>query len=476
MDQKEKVDEVILNVYPGTHSYTGENLVEIQCHGSMLIVREIIALLIKNGARNAERGEFTARAFYHGRIDLVQAEAINDMIHASSKEGKDLALLSLEGKTSQTLTPLKTRLADLLSQIEVNIDYPEYQDIEEVTTQKVLDEVNQMCFMIDHLIQDGRQGKLIKDGIKVAIVGKPNVGKSSLLNALMKEQKAIVTDIAGTTRDIVEGEILLEGLPLHLLDTAGIHESKDEVESIGIEKAKKAVEDADVVLLVIDGSKEEDKEDIELREKTKNKKRIIIYNKEDLLKDEKDEGKRNEFLSIIETQLDKMKWLITNLLKISKLDAGATEFKHEKFNIAPILEKSLKQFYVTCDVREIEIVNEINDFEFVGDENWTGEAIENIIKNCIEHTDNNGKLRFFSRMTNVYNSLFIQDNGCGITKEDLPHIFERFYHGKNSSSESVGIGLALAKTVLEKEKGDIIVNSELGKGSIFELRFYKTIV
>lgn len=194
----------------------------------------------------------------------------------------------------------------------------------------------------------------------------------------------------------------------------------------------------------------------------------------DLLKDEKDEGKRNEFLSIIETQLDKMKWLITNLLKISKLDAGATEFKHEKFNIAPILEKSLKQFYVTCDVREI--VNEINDFEFVGDENWTGEAIENIIKNCIEHTNNNGKLRFFSRRTNVYNSLFIQDNGCGITKEDLPHIFERFYHGKNSSSESVGIGLALAKTVLEKEKGDIIVNSELGKGSIFELRFYKTIV
>ena len=155
---------------------------------------------------------------------------------------------------------------------------------------------------------------------------------------------------------------------------------------------------------------------------------------------------------------------------------GLPEFKHEKFNIAPILEKSLKQFYVTCDVREIEIVNEINDFEFVGDENWTGEAIENIIKNCIEHTNNNGKLRFFSQMTNVYNSLFIQDNGCGITKEDLPHIFERFYHGKNSSSESVGIGLALAKTVLEKEKGDIIVNSELGKGSIFELRFYKTIV
>ncbi len=196
----------------------------------------------------------------------------------------------------------------------------------------------------------------------------------------------------------------------------------------------------------------------------------------DLLKDEKNEDKRNEFLSIIEVQLDKMKWLITNLLKISKLDAGTTEFKHEKFNISPVLEKSLKPFYVTCDIREIEIDNEINDFEFVGDDNWTGEAIENIIKNCIEHTENNGKIKFFSERTNVYNSLFIQDNGCGIAKEDLPHIFERFYHGKNSSSESVGIGLALAKTVLEKEKGDIIVNSELGKGSIFELRFYKAIV
>lgn len=196
----------------------------------------------------------------------------------------------------------------------------------------------------------------------------------------------------------------------------------------------------------------------------------------DLLKDEKNEDKRNEFLSIIEVQLDKMKWLITNLLKISKLDAGTTEFKHEKFNISPILEKSLKPFYVTCDIREIEIDNEINDFEFVGDDSWTGEAIENIIKNCIEHTENNGTIKFFSERTNVYNSLFIQDNGCGIAKEDLPHIFERFYHGKNSSSESVGIGLALAKTVLEKEKGDIIVNSELGKGSIFELRFYKTIV
>ena len=196
----------------------------------------------------------------------------------------------------------------------------------------------------------------------------------------------------------------------------------------------------------------------------------------DLLKEEKNEDKRNEFLSIIEVQLDKMKWLITNLLKISKLDAGTTEFKHEKFNISPVLEKSLKPFYVTCDIREIEIDNEINDFEFVGDDNWTGEAIENIIKNCIEHTENNGTIKFFSERTNVYNSLFIQDNGCGIAKEDLPHICERFYHGKNASSDSVGIGLALSRAIFEKESATIEVKSEEAKGTQFEIRFYKTIV
>ena len=195
-----------------------------------------------------------------------------------------------------------------------------------------------------------------------------------------------------------------------------------------------------------------------------------------LIKDEKGEDKRGEFINIIENQLDKMKWLITNLLKISKLDAGTTEFKHEKVSMKSVLNRSLKPFYVTCDIKQIEIINSAEDFDFIGDSSWTGEAIENIIKNCIEHTDKKGHLKFYCEKTNVFNSLFIEDDGCGIAPNDLPHIFERFYHGENSSNESVGIGLALAKTVLEKEKGDIIVNSELGKGSIFELRFYKTIV
>ncbi len=196
----------------------------------------------------------------------------------------------------------------------------------------------------------------------------------------------------------------------------------------------------------------------------------------DLLLDETDENKRKEFLSIITTQLDKMKWLITNLLKISKLDAGTTQFKREDISINDVLAQSLKPFSVTLDIKQIKVVNTVEDFIFKGDDNWTSEAVENIIKNCIEHTDDGGTLTFYTQRTNVYNSLFIVDNCCGITKEDLPHIFERFYHGKNSSSESVGIGLALAKTVLEKEKGDIIVSSKIGEGSKFEVRFYKTIV
>lgn len=196
----------------------------------------------------------------------------------------------------------------------------------------------------------------------------------------------------------------------------------------------------------------------------------------DLLLNETDENKRKEFLSIITTQLDKTKWLITNLLKISKLDAGTTQFKKEDVSINDVLTQSLKPFSVTLDIKQIKVINTVEDFIFKGDSNWTCEAVENIIKNCIEHTDGGGTLTFYTQMTNIYNSLFIVDNGCGITKEDLPHIFERFYHGENSSSESVGIGLALAKTVLEKEKGDIIVSSKIGKGSKFEVRFYKAII
>lgn len=196
----------------------------------------------------------------------------------------------------------------------------------------------------------------------------------------------------------------------------------------------------------------------------------------DLLRQDNAPEKKNEFLTIIESQLDKMKWLITNMLKLSKLDAGTAEFRREPFSLKAVLERSIKPFLVILDLKGINIVNNTEDFVIKGDDNWTEEAFENIIKNCIEHTERNGELSFSTKITTLYNSITIKDNGCGITPEDLPHIFERFYHGKNSSSESVGIGLALAKTVFEKENAAITVKSEENIGTEFEIRFYKSII
>lgn len=196
----------------------------------------------------------------------------------------------------------------------------------------------------------------------------------------------------------------------------------------------------------------------------------------ELLENEENPDKRQEFVAVINNQLSKMKWLITNILKISKLDADATEFKREEVSISKVLDDSLKPFVLTAELKNIAIQNSANDFVFNGDESWTVEAVSNIVKNCLEHTNDGGKIIISSDSTNLYNKLTISDNGCGIAKEDLPHIFERFYHGKNSSKDSVGIGLALAKTVFEKENASVSVESEQGRGSVFEIRFYKSVV
>lgn len=196
----------------------------------------------------------------------------------------------------------------------------------------------------------------------------------------------------------------------------------------------------------------------------------------ELLENEENPDKRQEFVSVINNQLSKMKWLITNILKISKLDADATEFKRDEVSISKVLDDSLKPFVLTAELKNIVIQNGANDFVFNGDESWTVEAVSNILKNCLEHTNDGGKIIIASDSTNLYNKLTISDNGCGIAEEDLPHIFERFYHGKNSSKDSVGIGLALAKTVFEKENASVTVESEQGRGSVFEIRFYKSVV
>ena len=280
-NQDEKIDEVVLLAYKGPKSFTGEDSVEIICHGSPLICKQIIETCIKNGARMATNGEFSSRAYMHNKIDLVQAEAINDVINATTKEAKNLSLLSLDGKTSELVRPIKTRIADLLSLIEVNIDYPEYEDIEVANKDKIVSIVDELIPQINVLVEDGQKAKIINEGVKVALVGKPNVGKSSLLNAFLGEDRAIVTDIAGTTRDVVEGHVNIDGVVLHLYDTAGIRESEDKIESIGIEKSKKTIQEADLVVVLLDSSNDLDEEDQQILEYTKEYNPIVVYNKDD---------------------------------------------------------------------------------------------------------------------------------------------------------------------------------------------------
>ena len=281
VSEGEKIDEVVLLAYKGPKSFTGEDSVEIICHGSPLIAKQIIEACIKNGARMATNGEFSSRAYMHNKIDLVQAEAINDVINATTKEAKNLSLLSLDGKTSELVRPIKTRIADLLSLVEVNIDYPEYEDIEVANKDKVIAIVDELIPQINVLVEDGQKAKIINEGVKVALVGKPNVGKSSLLNAFLGEDRAIVTDIAGTTRDVVEGHVNIDGVVLHLYDTAGIRDSEDKIESIGIEKSKKTIKEADIVVVLLDSSNELDEEDKQILEYTKEYNPIVVYNKDD---------------------------------------------------------------------------------------------------------------------------------------------------------------------------------------------------
>ncbi len=325
LDGDELVDDVVLLLYKDPNSFTGENSVEIISHGSPLIFNKIIELAIKHGAKMAERGEYTSRAFLHNKLDLIQAESINDLINAESEESKKLSLMSLTGKTSSLIAPLKKDFVDLLSNIEVNIDYPEYKDIEEINNEKIDKIVKKNIVYIDKLLADGKKAKIIKDGINIAIVGKPNVGKSSILNALIGEDKAIVTNIKGTTRDVVEGKFIYKGIVVNLFDTAGIRESDDVIESIGINKSIKKIDEADLVLMVYDSSNinEEDKE---IEELLHNKNVIYVYNKEDLV-DEKDSEKL--YVSTINNDIEILKNTI-----ISRLNLDNSNYSNPSINNA----------------------------------------------------------------------------------------------------------------------------------------------
>ena len=281
-DNDELIDEVLVSVMKGPRSFTAEDVVEINCHGGIITTNRILETMLNNGARLAEPGEFTKRAFLNGRIDLVKSEAVMDLIESKSDEARKVALSQLGGKTSNLITTFRNTLKQLLSSIEVNIDYPEYYDIEVMTIEKIKEQVSKMKVELEKLVKESENTTIIRDGIKTVIIGKPNVGKSSILNKLLEKDKAIVTDIAGTTRDIVEGEIYLDGVLLNIIDTAGIRTTDDVVEKIGVEKSLSMIDEADLVIVVLNSNEELSEEDKEILEKTKDKTRIIVLNKNDL--------------------------------------------------------------------------------------------------------------------------------------------------------------------------------------------------
>lgn len=277
-----QVDEVLVSLFRAPRTYTREDVVEISCHGGRCVTSMILQLVLAQGARLAKPGEFTQRAFLNGRIDLPQAEAVNDMIQAQTRETAELAVQGIRGSVRKLLDPLIQELLDMIANIEVNIDYPEYEDIEEVTQEKLMPAAKRWLTRIDDILKRARSGQIIRDGIRTAIVGRPNVGKSSLLNALLEEEKAIVTDIAGTTRDIVEGQIMLDGLRLNLIDTAGIRTTDDVIEKKGIEKSYQIMDQADLIIIVLDGSEPLQEEDERLLAMTEGRTRIVAWNKADL--------------------------------------------------------------------------------------------------------------------------------------------------------------------------------------------------
>ena len=284
MDGDEKVDEVLVSVMRAPKTFTKEDVVEINAHGGIMTTDKILELLLVNGCRLAEPGEFTKRAFLNGRIDLTEAEGVMDLINSKTDISRKIALNQVGGKVSNMISKLRDELAGIIANIEVNIDYPEYEDIEEMTIEKINFNLSELESKIDKILKESKNGEILTNGIKTAIVGKPNVGKSSLLNRLIGEDKAIVTDIQGTTRDSVEATIRIDNLILNLIDTAGIRKTEDVVESIGVDKSLKLIDEADLILFVVNYNEKLSHDDLVILDKLKGKNYITIVNKTDLEK------------------------------------------------------------------------------------------------------------------------------------------------------------------------------------------------
>lgn len=281
MENGEEVDEVLISVFRNPKSYTREDMVEINCHGGVYMTRYILSLCLSKGARLARPGEFTQRAFLNGRIDLIQAEGVQSMIEAKDKRNAAKAMAALKGSVTRLIDPLLDDLVQIISNIEVNIDYPEYQDVEQLTEEDILPKAKKWLKEMQVIIRKAENSISMSKGIDTVILGRPNVGKSSLLNALLEEDKAIVTEVAGTTRDLVEGTIRLDKVTLNLIDTAGIHDTEDKVEKIGIEKSLQALDKSELIIVVLEANKELNEEDKKLLEMTEGRNRIVVYNKDD---------------------------------------------------------------------------------------------------------------------------------------------------------------------------------------------------
>ena len=350
-EQETKIDEVLVSIMKAPKTFTKENVVEINCHGGLATTNKILEILLNNGCRLAEPGEFTKRAFLNGRIDLIEAESIMDIISSKTELTRKLAINGIEGKITNIVKNLRQKIVEVLANIEVNIDYPEYEDAVVMTNELLNKNINEIKAELQEIILKSENTKLIKDGITVGIFGRPNVGKSSILNKLINEEKAIVTNIEGTTRDIVEGEFILNGININLIDTAGIRNTNDVVEKIGVEKSNSLLNKVDLALIVLNNNEELQEDDLKLLETTKDLQRIIVINKIDL----------NNNLNLDQIQDENIVYCNT------VVEEGLNSLKNkiiELFNLGNIEEKDLTYLSNARSISILkECMNKISDIE-----------------------------------------------------------------------------------------------------------------
>ncbi len=391
----EEIDEVLVSYFIAPKSYTTENMCEINSHGGIVVMNKILEQCLKNGAVLAEPGEFTKRAFLNGRIDLLQAEAVIDVINAKSSIEAKASVNQLRGTLSQKINSIKQKIIDIMVDIEASIDYPEY-DVEEVTNEKARASIEDILNDLKKLENSFDDGKIIREGIKTAIIGTPNAGKSSLLNAILDEERAIVTDIEGTTRDTIEEFITIRGIPLKLIDTAGIRKAKDEVEKIGIEKSKEYVRNSDLIIAIFDATKELQQDDIEILEMIKNKNAIIVLNKEDLNqnrlnKEEKilKSGKKVISISALKkTGIEEIYDEVARLFNINKIEIEDGEFitnirhKNSITNAIKKLEKAEKTMLdnMPIDIISIDIKEALEELGKITGDSVSEDIIKEIFK------------------------------------------------------------------------------------------------